>query len=178
MPDPSPQRLRAMIYARSENNVIGQNGQIPWRYAGDLKRFKRVTMGSAIVMGRRTFVSIGRALPGRKNIVLTSRGLPTSTDAERALLVGIETAASVEEALLVAGAQDVWFIGGAFVYETAMPFVNLIDETVVPVEVPLVGEGIQDTVFAPKIEPEVFEAEEFVAHEDEPSLKRRIYRRR
>jgi dihydrofolate reductase len=178
MPDPSSQRLRAMIYARSENNVIGQNGQIPWRYAGDLKRFKRVTMGSAIVMGRRTFVSIGRALPGRKNIVLTSRGLPTSTDAERALLVGIETATSIEEALLMAGAQDVWFIGGGFVYEMAMPFVSLIDETIVPIDVPLVGDGILETVFAPKIEPEVFEAEELAQHEDEPSLKRRIYRRR
>lgn len=166
-----------MIYARSENNVIGQNGQIPWRYAGDLRRFKRVTMGSAIVMGRRTFVSIGRALPGRRNIVLTSRGLPTSSDADRALLVGIETAASVEEALLVAGAQDVWFIGGALVYAAAMPFVGMIDETVVPLQVP-VGDGTPDTVYAPRIDPQVFEAEELVDHEDEPSLKRRIYRRR
>lgn len=64
--------MRGMIYAVSPEGVIGVGGAIPWHHAGDLKRFKRTTMGSTVVMGRTTFESIGKALPGRQNIVVTT----------------------------------------------------------------------------------------------------------
>ena len=63
----------SLIVAVSENNVIGSGGELPWRLSDDLKRFKAVTMGKPIVMGRKTYESIGRPLPGRQNIVITGQ---------------------------------------------------------------------------------------------------------
>src|ERR1700679_2773947 len=113
--------MRGMIYAVSPEGVIGVDNRIPWRYPGDFRRFKRVTMGKTIVMGRRTFESIGHALPGRRNIVVTSRPLAVP---------GVECVKSVDEALERAGSEiDVWFIGGARIYAEAMQHVDLIDVT-------------------------------------------------
>src|SRR5882672_1666299 len=103
--------MRAMIYAMSPEGVIGVHGKIPWRYPGDLKRFKRLTTGSTVIMGRATFESIGRPLPGRRNVVVTSR---------LADVPGIQCARSIDEALSLAGDADIWFIGGARIYEGAM----------------------------------------------------------
>ena len=64
-------RYVSIIVAKSENNVIGSNGQLPWHLSEDLKKFKSITMGKPMIMGRNTFESIGKALPGRKNIILT-----------------------------------------------------------------------------------------------------------
>jgi len=153
-----------MIYAVSPEGVIGRDGRIPWHYPADLKRFKRLTSGGTIVMGRATFDSIGRALPGRRNIVVTSRPLATA---------GVERAASVEDALALAGDADVWFIGGARIYEAAMAYVETIDVTYVPDHVDPAG-----AVLAPQIEPNVFDAGAVVVHEDDARLTRRVYTRR
>jgi dihydrofolate reductase len=67
--------MRGMIWAATPENVIGAGGTIPWRYPGDQRRFKRLTMGATIVMGRSTFESIGKALPGRRNVVVTGRAI-------------------------------------------------------------------------------------------------------
>jgi dihydrofolate reductase len=156
--------MRAMIWAESPERVIGAGGTIPWRYPGDLKRFKRLTTGSTIVMGRKTFESIGRALPGRRNIVVTSRPIEAP---------GVECVASVDEALAIAGPGDVWFIGGALIYAGAMEHVDLIDVTYVPDRV-----DAPDAVRAPAVDERVFEPSPLVPHEDEPTLTRRTYRRR
>jgi dihydrofolate reductase len=153
-----------MIYAVSPEGVIGVGGTIPWRYPADLKRFKRLTAGTTVVMGRKTFESIRRALPGRRNLVVTSRPL----DVE-----GVETVSSVAEALDRAGEADVWFIGGARVYAEAMRFVDRIDVTYVPDHV-----TAPDPVVAPPIDEAVFEAGPLVPHEDDPRLARREYVRR
>ncbi len=82
--------MRGMIFAMSPERVIGLDGKIPWRHPGDLRRFKQVTLGSTIIMGRATFDDNGRPLPGRRNIVVTSRPLDVP---------GVEVAPSVDEAL-------------------------------------------------------------------------------
>ena len=64
-------RYVSIIVAKSQNNVIGNDGQLPWHLTEDLKKFKSITMGKPMIMGRNTFESIGKALPGRKNIILT-----------------------------------------------------------------------------------------------------------
>jgi dihydrofolate reductase len=156
--------MRGMILAVSPDGVIGAGGTIPWRYPGDMRRFKRVTSGSTVIMGRVTFESIGKALPGRRNIVVTRRRIDAP---------GIESVGSVEEALALAGEVDVWFIGGARIYSDAMAHVDLIDVTYVPDRVDAV-----DATRAPPIDERVFEASPIVPHEDEPALTRRTFRRR
>jgi dihydrofolate reductase len=156
--------MRGMIYAVSPEGVIGREGTIPWRYPGDLRRFKRVTLGSTVVMGRTTFESIGKPLPGRRNIVLTSRPLDAP---------GIETAKDLGDALAKIDGGDVWFIGGARVYREAMPFVDIIDVTYVPDRVPTLG-----AVLAPPINERVFSAGPLLVHEEDPGLTRRVYTRR
>lgn len=153
-----------MIFAASPQGVIGVGGKIPWRYLGDWKRFKRVTMGTTVVMGRKTFESIGKPLPGRRNIVVTSHALDVP---------GVESVASIQEALDRAGTEDVWFIGGGRIYEEAMSFVDVIDVTYVPDY----ADG-WDAVYAPEIDERIFEPGPVVTHEDEPQLKRRLFMRR
>lgn len=104
----------ALIVAASENNVIGRAGGMPWHLPAELKHFKATTMGKPIVMGRRTHESIGRALPGRRNIVVT-RNRDFSAP-------GIEPAASLNEALsLAADAPEIMITGGAQLYREALP---------------------------------------------------------
>lgn len=105
--------LLSAVFAVSENNVIGHNNALPWHLPAELAYFKRITMGKPILMGRRTYQSIGRPLPGRRNIVMT-RGEFTAA--------GVETVRSVEEALaLVEGAPELANIGGAEVFRAALP---------------------------------------------------------
>lgn len=103
-----------LIAARARNGVIGRNSQMPWKIASEQAHFKRVTMGHPIVMGRKTWESIGRALPGRRNIVVTRDRAYTAT--------GAEVAGSLDDALLLAGnVEQVFIIGGAQLYAAAMP---------------------------------------------------------
>jgi dihydrofolate reductase len=156
--------MRGIIYAVSPEGVIGRNGTIPWRYPGDLRRFKRITLGTTVIMGRVTFESIGRPLPGRRNVVVTRRPLEVG---------GVERAASLAAAVAVAGAKDLWFIGGARIYEEAMAFADRIDVTYVPDRVSLEG-----AVCAPAIDEAIFIPGPLLSHEDEPALTRRVYLRR
>ncbi len=156
--------MRGIIYAASPEGVIGANGTIPWRYPGDWKRFKRITLGATVIMGRKTFASIGKPLPGRRNIVVT--GSPID-------MPGVECARGLPEAIALAGDADIWFIGGARIYEDAMPYADRIDVTYVPDHV-----DVPDAVRAPAIDERAFVAGPIVAHEDEPALTRRVYLRR
>lgn len=110
----------SLIVAASENNVIGRDGDLPWRLSSDLKRFKRLTMGHCLIMGRKTFESIGRPLPGRVSIVL-SRG-----EGGRGKAEGVLTATSLNEALALVVttkmSHDQAFVtGGGEVYRLALP---------------------------------------------------------
>jgi dihydrofolate reductase len=104
----------SIFVAASTNNVIGLQGTLPWRISDDLKRFKRLTMGKPIVMGRLTWESIGKPLPGRQNIVITRR-LEFAAD-------GCDVVTSPAQALRVAGDVDeIMIIGGAQIYELFLP---------------------------------------------------------
>jgi dihydrofolate reductase len=109
----------SMIVAASANNVIGADAGLPWRLPEDLRRFKEITMGKPMIMGRLTFETIGKALPGRRSIVLTRQA-----DYEQE---GIDVVTTVEAALELAGdADEVMIIGGGKVYEQFLPMTDRI----------------------------------------------------
>jgi len=103
-----------LIVARARNGVIGRDGTLPWRLPEDLAHFKRTTMGHPIVMGRRTWESIGRPLPGRRSIVVSRQA--------GFVAAGAEVVPSLDAALsLCAGAEEAFVIGGAHLYRAALP---------------------------------------------------------
>ena len=103
-----------MIAAMANDRIIGDDNQMPWHLPADLQHFKRVTMDKPVVMGRKTFESIGRPLPGRRNIVITRN---TTYKAE-----GVEVVSSPEEALtLLEGTEEVMVIGGGNIYGQFLP---------------------------------------------------------
>jgi len=107
----------SLIVAMAENRTIGRNNELPWRLSEDLKYFKSVTMGKPIVMGRKTFDSIGKPLPGRLNIVITR-----NADWQHP---GVRSAGSLEQAVTIAveenpEGQEVMVIGGEEIYRTAL----------------------------------------------------------
>jgi dihydrofolate reductase len=110
-----------LILARSDNGVIGKDGAIPWHLPADLRRFKRITMGAPMIMGRKTFDSLPGLLPGRRHIVLT-RDMTWEDD-------GAEVVHSVEDALKAANAPHVWIIGGAEIYRLFLPLADRIELT-------------------------------------------------
>lgn len=132
-----PNKL-TMIVAASENNVIGVDGDLPWRLSSDLKRFKKLTMGHHIIMGRKTFDSIGRLLPGRTTVIVTRQ-----TDFE---FEGAKIAHSIEGAIEACGDDETPFVtGGAEIYRLAMPQIQEIQLTRVHVE-------IEGDTFLPEID--------------------------
>jgi dihydrofolate reductase len=100
----------SMIVATAHDNVIGKNNQMPWHLPADLAYFKRVTLGKPVIMGRKTFESIGRPLPGRQNIVISRDKHFHAT--------GVDVVNSVEQALLTCGdTEEVMVIGGGSIYQ-------------------------------------------------------------
>ena len=107
----------SIIAAVAENGVIGRGGKLPWHLAEDLRRFKRLTMGHTLVMGRRTWESIGRRLPGRRMIVVSRQA------GYRPAVEGVEVADSLDAALQLAeaaGDEEAFVIGGAEMYREAL----------------------------------------------------------
>ena len=115
----------SLVVAMARNGVIGQDNSLPWHLPSDLKHFRALTWGHPIVMGRRTFESIGRVLPGRKNVIVTRN--PGYAASDQAIFVG-----SFEEAITACGtAQEIFVIGGAQVYRLAMPYASRLYLTLV-----------------------------------------------
>ena len=118
----------SMIVAASANNVIGASGSLPWRVSEDLRRFKEITMGKPMIMGRLTFESIGKVLPGRRSIVLTR---DAAYKAE-----GCEVVTTPDAAFEQAGDVDeVMIIGGGNVYEQMLPMTDRIYLTRIHAEI-------------------------------------------
>lgn len=132
----------SLIVAVAQNGIIGTGGTMPWHITEDFRHFKAVTSGHSVVMGRKTYESIGRPLPNRRNIVITRN---TALNIE-----GCEMAGSLEEALAMCdGEQEIFVIGGGEIYRQSMPLADKLYITHVGVEV----EG--DTRF-PDIDPAVW----------------------
>jgi dihydrofolate reductase len=125
----APEPFISLIVAMAQNGVIGRDNTLPWRLPEDLKRFKTFTLGKPLLMGRKTFESIGRPLPGRDNLVLT-RDRSWSA-------AGVSVVHSVEEALArAAGNEELVAIGGAEIYRLVLPFARRIYLTHVQADVP------------------------------------------
>ena len=165
----------AIYVAIAENGVIGRDNGLPWKLSTDLKRFKATTMGKPIIMGRKTWQSIGRPLPGRLNIVITR---DAGFQAEGAEVVG-----SLDEAIklaaargrCMAGADEACVIGGGEIYGQALPLADRLYVT----HVLEICDG--DTVF-PAIDPDVWKpisTEEFPAGDrDTHATRYTVYERR
>ena len=120
----------AMVWAMSENRVIGRNNKLPWHLPNDLKYFKQLTTGKPVIMGRKTYESIGRPLPNRVNIVLT-RDTQFKAD-------GIKVVHTLDDAIelaeaegLISGAEEVIIMGGEEIYRLAMPIADRLYVTLV-----------------------------------------------
>jgi dihydrofolate reductase len=117
-----------IIVARSTQGVIGRDNELPWRLPADLKHFKATTLGYPIIMGRNTWESLGRALPERRNIVISRTKGFTTEDAE--------TFSSLEDALdACESSEKVFIIGGAQIYESAIEFADKMIITEVALDV-------------------------------------------
>jgi len=127
---------RSLVVAVARNGVIGRDNRLPWRLPDDLAYFKRVTMGNPVIMGRRTYESIGKPLPGRKNIVVTHNAAYEAP--------GCTVVHSLGDAWRAAeGAEEACVVGGTTLFEEALPTADVIHLTEVEAEV----EG--DTYFPP-----------------------------
>ena len=149
--------LVSIIVAASANNVIGVAGDLPWHVSEDLKRFKQITMGKPMIMGRLTYESIGRALPGRRSIILTRQ--------KGYLAEGCEIAATPQQALQLAGdVEEAMVIGGGKIYEYMLPLTDRIYLTRVDAQ-------IKGDAYFPELDENEWrsgETEEFPAKEGRP----------
>lgn len=153
------------IVAMSENRVIGKKNQLPWHFPADLKHFKNLTMGSTIIMGRKTFESIGKPLPGRENFVLSRRRKPASAHgAERVYFF-----LSLENALEKVKTEKTFIIGGADLFQQTMYLVDGIYLT-------KIGGKYEGDAFYPEITKEFKEISRTPCPED-PNLEFIYYER-
>lgn len=127
MPNPSV----ALIYARSSNYVIGRDNALPWNIKEDLQMFKELTVGKPIIMGRKTYESIGIALPLRTNLVITSNKefKPNNVIVVRTL------GEALEKAKTICNPKEIMIIGGGEVYKQALPIADVLYETIVHLDV-------------------------------------------
>lgn len=162
-----------LVAAHARNGVIGRDGDMPWRLPSDLKHFKAATLGTPVVMGRKTYLSIGRPLPGRANIVVSRSGFAAE---------GVETVDSLDAALELArshaersGAEQVSVIGGGQIYALAIDRADELLLTEVDADI----EG--DTVF-PAIDSSLWKkislSEPVKTEKDSHSVRFAVWRRR
>lgn len=163
------------IYARAANGVIGRDGMLPWRLPADLRRFKALTMGKPMIMGRKTFLSVGeRPLPGRPHIIISRNqdyrpdGVDVVSSLEDALSLGREKAQAL-------GVDEVFIAGGGEIYRQAMPFADQLSVTHVDV-------SLEGDTFFPQIDPAIFEKIEETSapagEKDDFAVRFARYRRR
>lgn len=107
-----------LIVARSKNNVIGKNGEIPWKIEGEQKQFKDLTMGNVVVLGSNSYEEIGHPLPNRKTIVVSRRKVYEDEN--------LFTVKSVKEAIELAKDEDIYIAGGYGIYKEALPMVDVM----------------------------------------------------
>jgi dihydrofolate reductase len=128
-----------IVVARAHNGVIGRDGKLPWHLPADLKRFKALTMGTSMVMGRKTFDSLPGLLPGRRHIVLTRD--PAWNAA------GAEIAHSIDEALALARGEPLSVIGGADIFALFLPLADRVELT--EVQADIAGDRVIDDLRGP-----------------------------
>jgi dihydrofolate reductase len=141
----------ALISAMGRNRVIGINNTLPWRLPADLKHFKQITMGKPVLMGRKTYESIGKPLPGRTNIIISRDG--------DYRVPGCIVAHSIDAALAsAAGHEEIMVIGGAALYQQMLPRADRLYLT-------LIDEDFKGDAWFPEIQPEQWQEQDRVDHE-------------
>ena len=156
--------MTALIVARSENNVIGKNGQIPWKIKGEQKQFKELTTGNTVVMGRKTYEEIGHPLPNRETIVVSNTA---EFEGEH-----LRTAHSLKEAIEMAGGSDVYIAGGYGLFKEAIPLVDRMYIT----EVDLTVED--GDVFFPEFDKTEFTESVLETGGEEITYTRKLYKKK
>ena len=146
-----------LIVAIDEKNGIGKDNKLPWHLPADLKHFKVLTTGHSILMGRKTFDSIGKALPNRRNIVISRQ--------QDLVIGGVEVVLSLEDAFsLCRNENEVFVIGGAQVFEQSLPFAHILYLTVI-------HDNFEADTFFPEIEENKWIEEHSIRHEpDEKNI--------
>jgi dihydrofolate reductase len=145
-----------IISAIAKNGVIGQDNKLPFEYPADMRFFRQKTANSAIIMGAKTWESIGRPLPKRRNIVISRTKVDIdSVETFSSLSVAIESSATSHE--------NVWLIGGTSIYRDGMEFANEMYLTMIPDTIK--GNNL---TFFPWISPEQFKVAEYITLEDSP----------
>lgn len=155
--------MLALIVAHARNRVIGRNGRLPWNIPGEQHRFRDLTMGNAIIMGRVTYEEIGRPLPGRMNIVVSRT--------RRYEGENLCTAASLAEAIALAGDRHAFVSGGARLFAEALPLVDVMYVTEIDADVP-------GDVFFPEFDASAFNRRVEVRFEGELPYEYVTYTRR
>lgn len=117
----------ALIAAYANNRVIGRDGRIPWQIPGEQRRFRELTTGKTVIMGRRTFEEIGRPLPNRKTILVSSTMQVETADCT--------TVPTLSQALTLAGGEDVFIAGGEALYREALPLCDVLYLTTVEADI-------------------------------------------
>ena len=159
----------SLIVATAHDNVIGRNNELPWHLPQDLKYFKSVTLGKPIIMGRKTFESIGKPLPGRTNIVVTRQknwnfsGVLVAKDIESALEAA-QTFRTEQNTI----AEEIMVIGGAEIYRSALPIANRIYLTKIDARI----DGAD--AFFPELPPEQWKLTSELSGESDASIKHKF----
>ena len=154
----------SLIVARSKNNVIGKDGNIPWKIKGEQKQFKELTTNNIVIMGRKSYEEIGHPLPNRFNIVVSS-----TVNYEAENLITVKT---LKEALEYTNGKDIYVAGGYGIFKEAIPYVDKMYITEVDMEVE------NGDVFFPEFNEEEFDIESGEILGDEIKYKRMIYSRK
>ena len=153
-----------LIVARSKNNVIGKNGQIPWKIKGEQKQFRELTVGNVVVMGRKSYEEIGHPLPNRMNIVVSQS---VNYSGENLITVG-----SLQEAIKEAGKADIYVSGGYGLFMEAIPIVDKMYITEIDIEIK------DGDVFFPEFDKEDFTVDVGETAGEDIKYTRMIYTRK
>ena len=153
-----------LIVARSKNNVIGKNGEIPWKIKGEQKQFRELTTGNVVIMGRKSYEEIGRPLPNRRNIIVSGTKKFEGDN--------LETVSSLKEAIAAAGDADIYVAGGYGLFKEALPFVDKMYIT----EVDMIVEN--GDVFFPEFDADEFDVSIGEVGGDDIKFTRIVYTRK
>lgn len=140
----------SLIVAIDENNGMGKENNLPWHLPADLKHFKTLTTGHPIIMGRKTYDSIGKPLPNRRNIVITRQNIN---------IEGVEVVQSLDEAIGICNSEEeVFVIGGAQIFELTLDRADILYLT-------LIHHNFDADTFFPELDPDSWKQEESILHE-------------
>lgn len=165
-------KIRAIV-GMTKDKVIGINNTIPWKYKQDMVRFKKLTTNHIVLMGRKTFDSIGKSLPNRQNYVLTHQALPLSEDNVKNFdlkAMSGKMGEFIKHCSITYTGKDLWIIGGGQIYEKALPYCDEVDVTWIPENI-----ATENAVLFPKLNENLWEAQEITINTEDSRLTHQLF---